>query len=389
MTGGFCCNFCAMPPFSTSHGPVDALKGSIMRIALAASALVFVTSAILLAGAARGPAIESFGPPGEEAAAPAAFDWTAAEFVFTGKLVQVVAGPVGQSYPPMYTHTLHFTVEKVLRGALKAGEKVTCSHIARQLNEPRFPTQDQLCLVAGVRAQGSMQAERVEPSNPELLAQVTQACSIPLGWRVEGGKPVSPWAGLGKKAWAAQMEKADAKVVCSKTGRPALMVGEGVTFEVAPVPPKVAKEWTNPDGDGEYTLTVTNATDKPVTVPALLSAGGKILWEESLVILCQDKAYACPGAKGVTGKVEPTTLAPHQAAGTTVNVLLLQGPEWPQGGYRIEFRFCLGEKSRTQSLYYMTKHHGVLRDALLKPPAAEKPAAEKPAAEKPAVSAKD
>ena len=120
---------------------------------------------------------------------------------------------------------------------------------------------------------------------------------------------------------------------------------------------------------------VLAADDKPVAVPALLSAGGKILWEESLVILCQDKAYACPGAKGVSGKVEPTTLAPHQAASTTVNVLLLQGPEWPQGGYRIEFRFCLGEKSRTQSLYYMTKHHGKLRDALLQAPAAEEPAA--------------
>ena len=63
-----------------------------------------------------------------------------------------------------------------------------------------------------------------------------------------------------------------------------------------------AIEWTNPDGDGEYKLTLTNPSDKPVTVPALLTQDGKILWRESLVILCQDRAYACPGAKAVSGK---------------------------------------------------------------------------------------
>jgi hypothetical protein len=46
-----------------------------------------------------------------------------------------------------------------------------------------------------------------------------------------------------------------------------------------------------------------------------------------------------------------------------VNALRLQGPEWPQGGYRIEFQFCLGEKSKTQSFYYLSKHHDALREA--------------------------
>ena len=30
-------------------------------------------------------------------------------------------------------------------------------------------------------------------------------------------------------------------------------------------------------------------------------------------------------------------------------------------GYRIEFQFCLGEKSQVKSLYYMSKHHDKLR----------------------------
>ena len=36
---------------------------------------------------------------------------------------------------------------------------------------------------------------------------------------------------------------------------------------------------------------------------------------------------------------------------------------WPKGGYRIEFQFCLGEKSATKSFYYLSKHHDAIRDA--------------------------
>jgi len=339
-----------------------------MRVALVAAVLVLAASCFALAAVPRGPApAEPAAQP--EGAAPKMFDWTAAECVFTGRLDQVITGPVGMSYPPMYTHMLYFTVEKVLRGTLKAGDKVTCSHVARQTNEPVFPM-GRVCVVGAAKAQDTLTALRVEQSSTELLAQVTAACAMPIGWRMEGGKPVSPWAALGRKAWPADAPAGDAKVVCSKTGRPALMAGDQVVLDVSPVPPKVAIQWTNPDGDGEYTISVTNTTDRPAVVPALLSGGGKIMWEESLVILCQDKAYACPGSRGVTGKVEPTTLAPRQSVSTVVNVLRLQDPEWPQGGYRIEFQFCLGEKGKTQSLYYMTKHHGKLRDELLRKPAA-------------------
>jgi hypothetical protein len=307
------------------------------------------------------PAIQ---PPAQPEDAPTqAFRWNSAEYVFTANLDKVDAGPVGMSFPPVYTHTLHFTVETVLRGPVKPGEKVVCSHVSRQENEPQFPL-GKTCVVAANKAQDSLTAQHVEAADPVKVAMIKVACALPLGWTTEGEKPVSPWASLGKKAWAAEMAGVDGKtVLCSQTGRPALMAGDKVTFEVEPVPPKVAIQWTNPDGDGEYKITVTNPTDQPVKVPALLSAGGKILWEESLIILCQDKVYTCPGSQGVAGKVEPTTLAPKQSVSTVVSALRLKGPEWPQGGYRIEFQFCLGEKSKTQSLYYMSRHHDKLRDA--------------------------
>ena len=45
---------------------------------------------------------------------------------------------------------------------------------------------------------------------------------------------------------------------------------------------------------------------------------------------------------------------------------MLDGPEWPRGGYRIEFTFCLGEKANTQSFYYLSKHHDAVRDRAAK-----------------------
>src|SRR5208337_3995569 len=61
-------------------------------------------------------------PNSEAARKP--FGWGGAECVFTAKLENVTAGPVANSYPPIYTNTLHLTVKKCLRGTLKAGEKI-------------------------------------------------------------------------------------------------------------------------------------------------------------------------------------------------------------------------------------------------------------------------
>jgi len=299
---------------------------------------------------------------GRGAAAEAPKKWNEAELVFTAKLDGVDAGPVGRSFPPMYSHQLHFTVEKVLRGPAESGEELILSHVARQHNRPTFPT-GKVCLVAADKTRGTMRVEIVEEASAEKVAAVTLACSMPMGWKLDAGKPVSPWPARDEKAWSGT-GKAEGQIFCSKTGRPALMAGSDVTFEVEKVPPKKDIKWTNPDGDGEYKITVTNATDKPITVPALLADGDKILWRESLAILCQDKAYPCPGSQGVSQKVQPTKLKPGQSVSTVVNALRLDGPEWPRGGYRIEFRFCLGEHSQTMSFYYLSKHHDKIREAL-------------------------
>jgi hypothetical protein len=279
---------------------------------------------------------------------------------------------VARSDPPVYTHKLHFRVEKVLRGSLKKGEEVTAFCSIRQRKEPVFPVGKD-CLMAGKNGRGQLVVVAVEEAKAETLAQAERACAVPVGWSLEQGRLVSPWAKLGKTAWAGE-PPAKGSLACAATGRPALLVGEGVEFTAEPVPPKVVVKYGNPDGDGEYQITVKNVTDKPVTIPALLSDGKAPLWDESVVILCQGKSYMAPGAKGVGKAPRPTVLKPGESVSGIVNVLKLQGPEWPRGGYRIEFQFCLGEKSVTKSFYYTSKHHDPLRERANEKPA---PAEEK------------
>jgi len=306
--------------------------------------------------------------PGRGPAAPARLDWAQAEIIFVGRLAKAQAGPVGMSMPPLHTHTLTFEVARVLRGSLPASGQAVCSHAARQVEPPRFP-QGKTCLVAAKNAQGRLQALIVEEADEQKIMDVQTLASLPLGWTYKSGtgaQALSPWAPLGPKAWSPQAApKAASGLTCATTGRPALLAGEALTLRVEPVPPAKDIKWTNPDGDGEYKITVANASTQAVEVPALLSdAAGKVLWEQSLVILCQHKAYPCPGFAGVTGKVAATRLAPGASVSTVVNALRLDGPAWPQGGYRIEFQFCLGEKSLTKSFYFMTRHHGPIREKL-------------------------
>src|SRR5262249_31422825 len=153
----------------------------------------------------------------------------------------------------------------------------------RQPQEPVFPVGKD-CLMAGKNVRGQLVVVAVEEAKAETLAQAERACAVPVGWSVEESRLVSPWAELGKAAWAGE-PPAKGGPAGAAPGRPALVVGEGVEFAAEPVPPKVALKFGNPDGDGEYQVTVKNVTDKPVTIAALLWDGKAPLWDESLVIL--------------------------------------------------------------------------------------------------------
>jgi RNA polymerase sigma factor (sigma-70 family) len=319
---------------------------------------------------AKPPLVQVDPQPGEKPAKVPALKaetlerWSRADVILIANLVKVDQGPVAQSLPPIYNHTLHFQIDKVLRGSVKKDAPLSAHHAVKQANAPTFPV-GKKCLVGLRQNKNTWQVIAVEEVTGEKLAEVEIAAALPIGWSVEKGRLVSPWAKLGAKAWPAAAKVAN-KYSCATTGRPAFLAGTGVELTVEPVPPKEKLKYGNPDGDGEYKITVANPTDKPIAVPALLSdKQGKILWNESLVILCQGKTYPIPDAQGVKEVPVPTVLKPKEKVSTVVHVFKLQGPEWPRGGYRIEFQFCLGEKSVTQSFYYLSKHHDPIREKLV------------------------
>jgi len=287
--------------------------------------------------------------------------WSGAQYVFIGKLERVDRGPIAKSFPPIYHHTLHVTVERTLRGYMVEGDTLTLAHSARQHAEPTFPA-GKTCIFTADTTRGTLRVLSVAEADAATVAEAERVCKVPLGWAVTEGKLLSPWAGLKDAAWPDDAAiAADTGLKCSVTGRPALLAGAQIGFHAEPVPPAEQIKWTNPDGDGEYRITVANDTDRAIEVPALLAAGDDILWTECLVILCQGKTYTAPGAKGVPAGAKPVKLEPGEKVSTTINALKLEGPEWPRGGYRIEFQFCLGEKSSVQSFYYMSRHHDKLR----------------------------
>ncbi len=284
--------------------------------------------------------------------------WGKAETLFTGELVAVQQGPVSRSIPPIYSGRLQIVVDKVYRGKLRKGQKLQVFYSIRQMNPPVFP-QGRMCLVSMKNSRKMDVVTRIVELTVKDLNIAKALAKIPVGWTMEKGKLLSPWAELKDKAWAGKKSKA--KYACAVTGRPALLVGEGVEFKVEKVKPKVQRRFGNPDGDGEYKITVRNTSKKAVKVPALLNDGKNILWRESLVLICQGKVYPHPEARGVQTPTKATVLKPGQSVSTVVHALKLKGPMWPRGGYRIEFQFCLGEKSKTKSFYYLSKHHDPIR----------------------------
>lgn len=286
--------------------------------------------------------------------------WGSQDLVVVGKLESVQQGPTAKSLPPIYSHTLTVKVERAIRGEANPGEAIKLHHSARQHDRPTFPEGKRI--VVGVKkSRGGMSVQQLVVANDDTVLDIESACSMPVGWTVVDGKLLSPWSKFGDAGWVVDANNKTTLPRCDKTGRPAYKLPTGIALAVESVPPVKAIKWTNPDGDGAYKLTVTNTTDEPIVIPALRRVGDRVLWDESIVVRCQGKAYTIPGAVGVGVKTEPLTLDPGASASHVVNVLQFIGPKWPKGGYRIEFTFAIGDKSATKSLYYMSRHHDALR----------------------------
>ncbi len=281
-----------------------------------------------------------------------------APLVFVATLKEVQEGPVARSFPPIYTFRLTFdAADKPLRGTLP--EKLGPFAFSHRGEAPPPLTVDERYLVAMKMGQGP-QVVALLPASDDLIREAKAALSLPIGWSNDGGKIVSPWATRGADTWPADA-KLTADWKCAKSGRPALLAGDGIEVQVEQVPPKNLQEFKNPFGDGQFKITVTNTGKMGLSVPALFQDGDEIRWHDCLVLVCQNKSYVLPSS-GPIKNPQPVELAPGESVSTTIDTLLLPDDvPWPRGGSRILFTFAIGEAAADNFFYYFSSLHDGMR----------------------------
>ncbi len=195
------------------------------------------------------------------------------------KADKVVEGPTALSDPPIWNHQLTFKVETVLRGDVEIWRGAQAYHNARQDAKHRV-RHGSTVIVAASKERDGLRVAILEPNTEALLDEVKVASLLPLGWKVKSGQSdfaLGPARQGGVAGGHERRERKDhllrhrASGVHGRWDR--VQSGKGSAQE--------GHQVDQPDGDGEYKITVTNPTDKPLVVPALLSADGKVLWDES------------------------------------------------------------------------------------------------------------
>ncbi len=285
----------------------------------------------------------------------------AGQWVFVGKVTAAKAGPVALSDPPIHNITLSFEASETLRG--KKPDAAGFAYQARQRNAPVFPANEKF-LVAAKKSGNGWVVTHIGPADVDTITTAKALLALPVGWTIDAGKPVSPWAGLKIRAWPEGAPK-PAGTACSKSGRPALMAGDAVQLTVEQVIPQKVQEFKNPFGDGQFKVTVKNTTDKPIEVPALLTDGKTIFWADSMLVLVNNQPLLFGGAGKATA-AKPVQLKAGESASGVIDTLTVDGVEWPRGGSRVYFDFALGEKTASNFFYYFSDLHDPIREAAQK-----------------------
>lgn len=279
------------------------------------------------------------------------------QWVFVGTVTVARPGPVNPSDPPIYHYELGFKVTETLRG--RQPDVPLFRYSIRQKEAPTF--QDGPYLVAVKQLEDRWVVSHLSAADAATVERARALARLPVGWRLTGdNRPLSPWAPLRDRAWPAKAPKPKGPQ-CAACGRPALFVGDAVSFRVEQVPPAEPRKYQNDYGDGKFRVTLTNTSDRPVTVPALLTDGRTIFWEDSLFLMTQSQPHLLLGAGRATA-ARPVELKPGESVSTEIDTLLAEGVDWPRGGQRVYFDFVLGEKSVPNFFYYFSRLHDPMRE---------------------------
>jgi hypothetical protein len=245
------------------------------------------------------------------------------------------------------------------------------SYYGTHKEDPEFPEEDQLVLIALTGTSSTKRLAYWEGVNATTLDHVTKLIDLPFGWTLDkDGKPLSPWSEYGKQS---QMREENPLVLCSKSDRGFSPADEGLTISVSKIPSEfIQNNYANRDGDGYFTLSLRNPTEFPLSIPALRRTKDGILWKESLVCL----ATATSSSSGTTTNsvclpnfsslaelksTEATILEPGQEISTTVNPLLFSNFPEITGYSQLSFRFCLGKTVALTTFYYNSTYHDKIK----------------------------
>jgi hypothetical protein len=276
-----------------------------------------------------------------------------ADIVFAGRVDKVARGLTNLSAPPIHNLRLTFGGVTPLRG--DPPPDLTFDFSRRQPAAPAFGRAQVLVAAGRYRAGAPPSVVWVMAASPANLALVRRATSLPVGWSLAGDRPVSPWPNPVRLVEDSGASPGP-RDLCSVSGRPALRAGKGIALRAEPVEP--GRPGAAPDAEafGRFRVTVTNAASRATVVPALLTDGKEVCWGESLIVLHAWRPCRVPTA-AATGTLRPLRLGPGESVGTIVDLLTLQGVDWPDEGpvssnARLYFEFGLGELSCRTAIHY-------------------------------------
>jgi len=151
----------------------------------------------------------------------------------------------------------------------------------------------------------------------EVRKQAETAAKLPIGWTFDGKMVVSPWSAV-KGRYAKETPQG---LACAKSGRPAFLAPKGLSLTVdraknQDTNGKFQRAWRTPGVF--YEISLINTTKAPITVEALRSRNGEILWDESILLINEWMPWLPIGFRGFTPSTEATVIQPAQKLTTTM-----------------------------------------------------------------------
>ncbi len=170
---------------------------------------------------------------------------------------------------------------------------------------------------------------------------------LPIGWKYQDNQLHSYWMSCASRTPDPQFfEPSNIQKTCPETGMPAYTSGDAEVSIKLIIPPKEYFDFKQHQKDAEQLLyhgndlhrlrphiasiTVTNRDNAPITVPAIRTLGGKILWHNSVQVIVTNDRYTTHPHKQflrrakLTDKTEALRLEPGQSVTGEVDLTLLE-----------------------------------------------------------------